>query len=101
MRKFPRPDRPFCFLGRNLKNEKLVPAEWEDVVTALRNEPGVTNPHAVANAMLKRGYKRQHESGRRFDPKALFRRHRFECQREEANSAAALGMLTRPGVKPC
>lgn len=78
--------------------ESNVPAEWEDVVHSLKGK--VDNPWAVTHSMINKGYKRHSESGKPYDPDALFRRHLHECGMHESIGGGALGALFRKGAMP-
>ena len=78
---------------------EVTPPGYEDVVQALKKQPGVENPWAVAWAMKNREIVPVSKNGTPHDPAALWRRFQFESARE-AISAMPFGVLMRKGVKP-
>ena len=66
---------------------------------ALKDNPEVDNPWAVANAMNGAGIKPKSEAGTNLDPSALYRRWKFHSQKAECVSAGQLGAVQRKGVQ--
>lgn len=75
------------------QNQEVAPEGFEHIVQALKDNPDINNPFAVAWAMKNQGYEPRTRDGKEREPQALWDRFRFE-----SNGSAALGMLMRKGV---
>lgn len=78
-----------------------APPGFENVVLGLKGNPDVGNPFAAAWSMHDSGIKPKSETGKEYDPSALYRRLKKLHVKPSAECVGAgqLGALTRKGVK--